>query len=515
MPSHITKYKILIASPSDIVKERALIPEIIKDWNDEHSDYYGVELKPLLWEIDATPEMGKPAQDVINEQLVKDCDILVGIFWTRLGTHTGKAESGTIEEIEEALKDGKPVLLYFSSIPIPPTDINVEQLTKLSKFQERCKNEQQGLVASYSSIDEFKKKLRMHITQKIHSIHKVDSGKKSPRYIEVVFAGVKEPKSLVATKLPKEIRNATVNPRVYDEKKLPSIGSTELPSYKWDADNFEEFWYDIEKGITSETLEIGGQHGNTLTETIDHNSRVIPENTLVYRTVKQAKNLKVIENGKVSTTDVDINKFDNGRYNLIGWQGQPYVAVKGKANKLAKLIIEQGSATTDRKMLAVGETWDIGDGWTISALSIDAKASPRQVWFVLSKDGIKLADKVVAQGQVYVYIATSFAFESDVPLFITYVDNIFAGATSDIVQLRYTWVISTSVTEIKASDVFGNLEVITADDDRLVLYNRDTPIVLPKGSAVDIMGDLKFKVADDSGFLRFYPVILREQYIGN
>ncbi|MFA4936272.1 MAG: S-layer protein domain-containing protein, partial [Candidatus Methanoperedens sp.] len=93
--------------------------------------------------------------------------------------------------------------------------------------------------------------------------------------------------------------------------------------------------------------------------------------------------------------------------------------------------------------------------------------------------------------------------------FVTYVDSVFVGETSDIVQLRYTWAISTAVTEIKASDVFGSLEVITADDDRLVLYNRDTPIVLPKGSTVDIIGDLKFRVADDPNFLRFYPVKLR------
>lgn len=518
MPSQITKYKILIASPSDIVKEREVIPEIIKDWNDEHSDYYGVELKSLLWEIDATPEMGKPAQDVINEQLVKDCDILVGIFWTRLGTRTGKAESGTVEEIEEALKDGKSVLLYFSSVPIIPTSINAEQLTKLSKFRERCEHEQRGLIASYSSIDEFKKKLRMHITQKINSIHKIkvstDSEKAKEKPTPILHS---VGKTLVKAKIrflekpssPIGITTTTVNPRIYDEKNMPPIGSIHLPSYKWDAQNFEGFWYDLETGITSETLEIGGQHGTTLTETIDHNRRAIPENTLVYQTVKQAKTLKVIENGKANVTDADFNKFDNGRYNLIGWQGQPYVAVKGKAKKLAKLIIEQGNATHEKKLLTVGETWDVGDGWTVMAQSIDVKAFPRKVWLVLSKDGVKKDDRVINDGAAYAYVEKSFAGESDVPLFVTYVDSVFAGKTSDIVQLRYTWAISTAVTEIKALDVFGSLEVTTADDDRLVLYNRDTPIVLPKGSTVDIMGDLKFKVADDLGFLRFHPVVLR------
>jgi hypothetical protein len=31
---------------------------------------------------------------------VESGDILMGVFWTRLGTPTGKAPSGTVEEIE-------------------------------------------------------------------------------------------------------------------------------------------------------------------------------------------------------------------------------------------------------------------------------------------------------------------------------------------------------------------------------------------------------------------------------
>ncbi|MDP2845675.1 MAG: S-layer protein domain-containing protein, partial [Candidatus Methanoperedens sp.] len=135
-------------------------------------------------------------------------------------------------------------------------------------------------------------------------------------------------------------------------------------------------------------------------------------------------------------------------------QAQPYVAVKGKAKKLAKLVIEQGNATSEKKSLTIGETWDVGNGWTVQAQSIDARAFPRQVWLVLSKDGIKKDDKVIAQGQAYAYIEKSFAGESDVPLFVTYVDSVFAGATSDMVQFRYTWAIDTSVTEIKSADVF-------------------------------------------------------------
>ena len=43
------------------------------------------------------PQMGDRPQELINKQLVGHCDLLIGSFWTRLGTPTGRAESGTAE----------------------------------------------------------------------------------------------------------------------------------------------------------------------------------------------------------------------------------------------------------------------------------------------------------------------------------------------------------------------------------------------------------------------------------
>lgn len=265
----------------------------------------------------------------------------------------------------------------------------------------------------------------------------------------------------------------------------------------WNATTFAGFWYDLKKDLQTENLNI--QTGFT--------DRTITENILWYNTTKALKTLKVNENNKDPDNETNVAGFNsNGTYYVVGWQAQPYVAVKGKANKLAKLIIEQGNATAEKKTLTVGETWDVGSGWTVQAQSIDAKASPRQVWLVLSKDGVKKDDKVIAQGKTYAYIEKSFAGESDVPLFVTYVDSVFAGATSDMVQLRYTWAIDTSVTEVKSADKFGNLEVISASSDAITLKNKDRTLTLSQDTTVDIMGELKFKVAD-STTVRYYPKV--------
>jgi len=196
-----------------------------------------------------------------------------------------------------------------------------------------------------------------------------------------------------------------------------------------------------------------------------------------------------------------------GYYAKVGWQAEEFVALNGKGNKLAKIVYED--IATAKKTLTIGDVWEIGDGYTLTAQSIDTSTSPRQAWLALSKDGVKLDDKIIVQGQVYTYTKASLASETDVPIFVTYVDSVFAGATTDILQLKYTWLISTSVTEIKAGDKFGVMEVIEDGSNGIIkLRNTDSSLSLSQNSVVDLMGNMKFSVAD-STTLRYYPVVIR------
>jgi hypothetical protein len=137
MPQKAIIYRILVASPSDCVHERRLVPDVIHAWNAAHSLASGAILEPVLWETHAVPESGDRPQGLINKQLVDNCDILIGTFWTRLGTSTGKAESGTAEEIEEFRRDGKRVLLYFSSAPVAPESLDAGQYAALAAYRDR------------------------------------------------------------------------------------------------------------------------------------------------------------------------------------------------------------------------------------------------------------------------------------------------------------------------------------------------------------------------------------------
>ncbi len=110
---------ILIASPSDVTEERDIVEKVLHAWNASHFERMGVMLRPVRWESHAYPASGNRPQAIINKQIVESGDILIGTFGYRLGTPTGDAQSGTIEEIEEFRKAGKYVALYFSTADVP------------------------------------------------------------------------------------------------------------------------------------------------------------------------------------------------------------------------------------------------------------------------------------------------------------------------------------------------------------------------------------------------------------
>jgi len=270
----------------------------------------------------------------------------------------------------------------------------------------------------------------------------------------------------------------------------------------WDALNFAGFWYDLGGNLKSETMQVNATAIGGTDRSIDDSQLNYTASRVLKKYKVYDKKTKYVENG----LDVNgsISTLNGTHYAVLGWQAEKYIPLKGKAKKIVKQVLEQ--AAVDKQTLTVGQTWDMGDGWTLMAQSIDARATPRQAWLVLSKDGVKKDDKVVNAEGVYTYQEKSIAGESDVPLFVTYVDSIFAGATTDMVQLKYTWLVSTSVTEIKVGDKFGNMEVTGAGDNYITLKNKDKVIDLSKDSTQLIMGNLNFKVAD-SDTLRFYPMV--------
>jgi len=122
---------------------------------------------PIGWETHSVPDAGDRPQAIINGQLLKDADLLVVMFWTRIGSPTGVAQSGTVEEIEEHIRAGRPAMIYFSSAPVRPDSIDNDQYSALKAFKEALRPK--GLFEEYEDLSDFKDKFTRQLAQKIIS----------------------------------------------------------------------------------------------------------------------------------------------------------------------------------------------------------------------------------------------------------------------------------------------------------------------------------------------------------
>lgn len=131
----VKEYKVFIASPDDVISERDIIEKEI-----HKISIPNVRLKVIRWENDLPSTSGTKPQDLINNYLLDECDLLVGLFWTKFGKKTKNADSGTVEEIEKFILNRKPVILYFFDKPVNPLSINSEDIEKIKQFREKYKD---------------------------------------------------------------------------------------------------------------------------------------------------------------------------------------------------------------------------------------------------------------------------------------------------------------------------------------------------------------------------------------
>jgi hypothetical protein len=161
MPFPAIGINVMIASPSDVEQERQIARDLIHEWNDTNAQDQRIVLLPMGWESHSSPKMGDRPQAIINSQVLNQCDLLVAIFWTRLGTATGEAASGTVEEISKHVAAGKTAMVYFSNTPVAPASINQTQYDAVIAFREQCA--QQGLFHEFSSSAQFRDDFRRHL----------------------------------------------------------------------------------------------------------------------------------------------------------------------------------------------------------------------------------------------------------------------------------------------------------------------------------------------------------------
>ncbi|VVB96015.1 S-layer protein [uncultured archaeon] len=251
----------------------------------------------------------------------------------------------------------------------------------------------------------------------------------------------------------------------------------------WNARNFLGFWGDSETNVSSETLVINQS-------LLNNSYRVIEKHNLIYTTVPVPVNFQVYRhtgNAPESTA---------GFYNAIGWLGEKYVLLDG--NRIARIILEQNAS--DAKVMRIGESWGLGEGYRVVAQSIDSMVPEKQGWFVLYKDNNKLEDIIIGPKDVWSYRSK---INDSIPTFVTYFQRIYPLPDADGADLKYIWLISTQAIEIKEGDIFGIMEVTSAKNGMIELKNKE-PIDLAPGKKINLLGNITIEVENSTTDLVFY-----------
>lgn len=298
----------------------------------------------------------------------------------------------------------------------------------------------------------------------------------------------------VIKNMPEVVERSPLPPdrTIWDEE-----SGSSLP-FSWDSSNFEGFYV---SGIGTETLsviqeDLGAAEGKT---------RTIREAGLTYNTTKRLKQYEVSKNTNLSVRDAldsSGSQVENGTYySRLNLFGEPYVTLNGDANYLFKLVMEQNES--QEKVLSDGETWDIGDGWTLTAEDY------QEPWLILKKDGILVKEDKVNEGEVYTFVDFVGIANEKMPLFVTYIDNVSIYPDPSEVRLKYSWAVSRNGFNVDEEISEIGIFMVRGQDANHFEAENYKEITLSSNKIIPLTDTLSFKVINDAEFLRFYPAVIK------
>lgn len=176
---NINHLRIVLASPGDVQSEREEMPRLVDKVNQMFRTLkFEYHLELWRWETDSHPGFhALGPQDLIDDALhIDTCDLLVGVFWRRLGTPVSDARSCKEHEIRKGIaawkKNGTPqVMLYFKQSPVDPRgDEESKQMERLVAFKKELLEAEKPLIWSYSDIVQFQDQVVNHLLMHVGEI---------------------------------------------------------------------------------------------------------------------------------------------------------------------------------------------------------------------------------------------------------------------------------------------------------------------------------------------------------
>jgi S-layer protein (TIGR01567 family) len=266
-----------------------------------------------------------------------------------------------------------------------------------------------------------------------------------------------------------------------------TIAQNNDTSFEWTPMNFEGFYYNLDDDVGTEKLSM------------TRSGTSVPRDSLVYSTKPQAVSFE----------------YDNlGQYNVIGFMAEKYFAgyIAGSITsqdlstigyqQLHKILIDDDT----QRVVYAGSTLTLNEGYVLKIKDVNMGAGSAEVWLSLLKDGNEIDSSVKGAGEIFTYAPSKVGVINDLPIIAVRIENIFRGREATAAFMRGVFQISESSVRLNSGDRYGIMEVSGISDNEISMTNPSS-FSLSSASTIDVMGEIKFKVADSSE-IRFYPFVM-------
>jgi len=167
MPKPFLVLRAVVASPSDVKPERDSLPAIFEEVNRDTAGPARLHLELSRWETDSYPGFHPEGpQGLIDPLLdIQDCDLLIGIFWSKMGTLTPSGKTGTEHEFHTALegynRSRRPQIMTYFCERRAAAKADRKQIARVADFRKAFPAK--GLYWPYTSVPDFKKLVATHL----------------------------------------------------------------------------------------------------------------------------------------------------------------------------------------------------------------------------------------------------------------------------------------------------------------------------------------------------------------
>jgi hypothetical protein len=170
MSSIIVNHTVILASPSDVPREREIVHNIIDKLKEEFKEN-NITFTLKRWETDADPGFHpKGGQGKIDEVLkIFESDLFIGIFYKKVGTPVFDSPSGSQHELKQAIESwkekGSPdIKLYFKKALIPIDELKDNEIDDFKRIRDLKKElYQYGILQEYETENDFEEMIEKHL----------------------------------------------------------------------------------------------------------------------------------------------------------------------------------------------------------------------------------------------------------------------------------------------------------------------------------------------------------------